>query len=148
MGARIDQDGAAVHDRVSVVPNAIFRRHIVIGNAFFRQHCADPDILTILIGWPALFDHITAKARTLVDAENPAYTAHHTANDPADHGTDWAGRPLTVSRAALHSARDPLGVGHEGRAIAVARTAIPRKRRIMISPELLGKVAIQVWVAV
>jgi hypothetical protein len=114
MGARIDQDRAAVHDRVSVVPNAIFRRHIVIGNAFFRQHCADPDILTILIGRPALFDHITAKARTLVDAENPAYTADHTANDPADHGTDWAGCPLTVSRTALHSAGDPLGVGHDG----------------------------------
>jgi hypothetical protein len=47
VGARFDQNRAVVHDRVSVVPSAIFRRHI-------------------------------------------------------------------VSRAALDSARDPLGVGHDG----------------------------------
>jgi hypothetical protein len=93
VGARVDQDRAVVHDRVSVIPNAIFLWHVVICYAFLRQDCAYPDVLAISIGRAMLFDHITAKARTLIDAENPGYAA----NDAADDGTDGAGSSFAFS---------------------------------------------------
>jgi hypothetical protein len=114
MGARLDQHRAAVDDRVTVFPSAIFRRHIIIGNAFLRQNCADPHILAILIGRAALFDHIVAKARTLIDAENAAYTTDHTANDAADDGTERPGSSFALSRAPLNPAGHTLGKGHDG----------------------------------
>src|SRR5471032_3095582 len=85
VGARIDQNRAVVHDRIAIVPRAIFRRHVVIGNALLGQHGADPDILTILIGRPMLFDDIGVKAGPLIDAEHPGDAADHSANDTTDH---------------------------------------------------------------
>src|SRR4051812_27376859 len=73
--ARLDQNRAAVHDRVAIFPRAIFSRHLVIGNALFRQHGADPDILAVLIGRASLLDDIAAEAGTLVDAQNAGDTA-------------------------------------------------------------------------
>jgi hypothetical protein len=88
VGPRIDQNRTVVHDRVAIIPNAIFRRHIVIGDAFFGQNRADPDVLAILIGRAALLDDIAAKAGTLVHAQNPADATDHPANDAADDGAD------------------------------------------------------------
>jgi hypothetical protein len=114
VGARIDENRPVVHDRITVIPNTIFRRHIVICHAVLRQNGADPYVLAILIGWATLFDHITAKARTLIDAENPGHTADHAANDAADDRSDRPGGSFALSRSPLDSARDPLGVGYDG----------------------------------
>jgi hypothetical protein len=97
MGSRIDQDGAAVHDRITVIPNAIFLRYVVIGDALVRQHPANSDVLTILIGGAALLDDIAAKARTLIDAQNPGDAADYATNDTADHGADRTGGSFAVS---------------------------------------------------
>jgi hypothetical protein len=105
VGTRVDQNRATVHDRVAIVPNAIFLRHIIIGYALLRQNRANPDILAILIGRAVLLNDITAKARTLIDAENAGYSADHAADDTANHGADRTGRSFTVSRSAL----DPTG---------------------------------------
>ena len=59
-------------------------------------------------------DDITAKARTLIDAENPAHTAHHTANDAADDGAKRTGSPFAFSRSPLNPAGDTLGMGYDG----------------------------------
>src|ERR1700722_11855376 len=90
--ARIDQNRAAVHDGVAIVPGAIFRRHVVIGDAVFRQHRADPDILVILIGRTVLLDDVAAEAGTIVHPQHPVDAPDHAANDAADHGTDRTGR--------------------------------------------------------
>src|ERR1700732_4804743 len=81
VGARVDQNRTVVHHRVAIIPNAIFRRHVVIGDALLGQYGADPDILAILIGRGMLLDYITAKAGTLIDAQNPGDATDHAAND-------------------------------------------------------------------
>jgi hypothetical protein len=93
VAARFDQNRAAVHDRVTIIPSAVFRRHVVIGDAVLRQNRANPDILAILIGRAALLDDITAKARTLIDAENPGDSTDHAADD----GADRAGCSFAIS---------------------------------------------------
>jgi hypothetical protein len=98
-----------VHDRVAIVPGAIFPRHLVIGDALLRQYSADPDILAILIGRAALLDHILVKAGTLIDAQDAGDATDHTANDTAHDGADRAGRPFSFSRASLNSTGDALG---------------------------------------
>jgi hypothetical protein len=113
VGSRVDQNRAVVHDRVAIVPYAIFRRHIVIGDARIGQNRADPDVLVISIGRAALLDDITVKARSLVDAENPVNSSDHAANDAADHGADRTGRSLALSGALINSADDPLGLRHD-----------------------------------
>jgi hypothetical protein len=96
-GPRIDQNGTVVHDRVAIVPDAIFRRHIVIGDAFLGQNRADPDVFTILIGRAMLLDRVTAKARTLIDAENAVDATDHTAYDAAHNCSEGTGRSLAFS---------------------------------------------------
>jgi hypothetical protein len=113
VGARIDQNRAAVHDRVAIVPDAVFRRHVVIGDAVVRQNRADPDVIAILIGGAALLDDITAKAGTLIDAEHAGDATDHAANDPANDGADRTGSPLAVPRASLNPTGDPLGLRHD-----------------------------------
>jgi len=97
VGPRIDQDGAAVHNRVTVIPGAIFRRHILVVDALIRQHPANPYVLAILIGRTVLLGSVIAKARTLLDAENPGDATEHPANDTADHGADGTGGSFAVS---------------------------------------------------
>src|ERR1700737_3695892 len=67
VGTRIHQNRPVVHDRVAIIPGAIFPRHLVIGDALLRQFGADPDILAILIGRTTLPAHILANAWTLTD---------------------------------------------------------------------------------
>ena len=110
-GARIDQNRAAVHNRITIIPSTIFRRYIVVVDALIRQHSANSDVLTILIGRAALLDDIIAKARTLIDAQNAGYATDHATNHTADDGADRTGRSFAISRAALNSAGDPLGLG-------------------------------------
>src|SRR5947209_7674302 len=61
--AGIDQNRPVVHDRIAVLPRAIFRRHVVIGYALLGQDGADPDVLAIAVGWAVLLDHIAVEAR-------------------------------------------------------------------------------------
>src|SRR6202453_3492238 len=115
--ARLDQNRAAVHDRVAIIPYAIFRRHVIIRDAGFRQNRADPDRLVIFIGRSALLDHIAVKAGTLIDAEHPGDAAHHAADDTADHGAHRTGRAFAVAGALLNAPGDPsrdlLGSRHD-----------------------------------
>ena len=48
MGARFDQHRTAVHDRVAVIVDAIFRRHVIIGDAVLGQNGADGAVLVDL----------------------------------------------------------------------------------------------------
>src|SRR6188768_1304691 len=102
--ARLDQNRAAVDDRVAVIANAIFLRYVVIGDAFFRQDGADPQIFAVLIRRAALFDDVTAEARTLVDAEDAVHAADDTTDDPADR----TGGPFAVTGAPLDASGDAL----------------------------------------
>jgi hypothetical protein len=111
VGARFDQNRAAVHDRVAIIPNAIFRRHVIIGDARFRQDRADPDRFVIFIGRPALLDHIAVKTGPLIDAEHPGNATHHAADDTADHGADRTGCAFTLAGASLHATGDPVVLG-------------------------------------
>ena len=96
-GTRFDQNRAAIYNRVPIFPGAVFRRHVVIGDAFFRQNRANSDVLAILIGRASLLDNITAKAGTLIDAEDSSYATDHAANDTADDGTDGTGCSFAIS---------------------------------------------------
>src|SRR5665647_1501765 len=101
--ARFDQNRAAIHDRIAILPGgAVFRRHVVIGDAFLRQNRANADVFAILIGRASLLDHITAKAGPLVDAENPGHATDHAANHTADDGADRTGGSLAIPRASLN----------------------------------------------
>src|SRR4051794_33906224 len=111
MRARFDQYGPAVHDRVPIIPHAIFRRHVVIGHARFRQHRADPDILAILIGRAPLLDDIAAEARTLIDAEHAGDAANDPTDRPAYNGSDGTGRALALPGTAFDAAGDALRLG-------------------------------------
>jgi hypothetical protein len=116
VGARFDQNRAAVYDRVAIIPNAIFRRHIVIGDARLGQNGAHPDVLAILIGGMVLLGHIAVKTGTLFDAENARYATHHAANDTADDGADRTGGSFAFPRASLNPAGDPfLGLRRNGK---------------------------------
>ena len=108
VGAGIDQNRAAVHDRVAIIPGAVFRRHVVIGDALFRQNCANPDVLTILIGRATLLDDITVKAWALVHAKNPVHAAHHPADHAADDRANWTRCSFAFPRTSLDPAGDPL----------------------------------------
>jgi hypothetical protein len=108
--ARFDQDRAAIHNRITIISSAVFRRHIVIGDAFLRQNRANSDVLAILIGRATLLDNITVKAGTLVDAENPGDSTDHAANDAANDGADRTGCSFAISRASLNPPGDPLGL--------------------------------------
>jgi hypothetical protein len=94
---RFDQNRTAVHDCIAIIVGAIFRRHVVIGNARIRQNRANPDRLVVLIGGAALLDHVTVKARTLIDSQNSGYAAYDAANDTAHHGADRAGRSFAIA---------------------------------------------------
>jgi hypothetical protein len=112
--ARFDQDGAAVHNRITILPSAVFRRYVVISDAFLRQNRANSDVLAVLIGRPTLLDDVVAKAGTLVDAKNPSDATDHAANHTADDGADRAGCPFAISRASLDPTGNPLGLCHDG----------------------------------
>src|SRR5258708_5269434 len=111
MGTWLDQHGAAVHHRVAIIPDAIFRRHFIIGDAFFRQHRAAADILAILIGRPTLFDHIAAETRALIDAQDAGNAADDTANRAADNGAHGTGCALALAGAAFDASGDALRLG-------------------------------------
>jgi len=96
VGARFDQNRAAVHDRVTIIPSAIFRRHVVIGDAVIGQDSANPDLLTVLIGGTALIDNIAVKAGTLVDAQDPVDATDHAANHPSNDAADRTGGSFAV----------------------------------------------------
>ena len=97
MGARIDQHGAAVHDGVAIVPNAIFLRNFIVGYACFGQHGADPDVLVIMIGGHMPLLDIMMKTRPLIDAENAVDAANYATNDTADDGADRSGSSFALS---------------------------------------------------
>jgi hypothetical protein len=77
---------------------------------FLRQNGANADVLAILIGRTTLFDDVTVKARTLVDAQDACDATNHAANDT----TDRTGSPFAISRAPLNPTGDPLSLGHHG----------------------------------
>jgi hypothetical protein len=113
-GPRLDQNRAAVHDGVAIIPGAVFRRYVVIGDALLRQNRANSDVLAILIGRTTLLDDVTVKAGTLVDAQDAGDATDHAADDTADHGADRTGSPFAISRAPLNPTGNPLGLGHHG----------------------------------
>jgi len=121
VGARIDQNGTVVHDRIAIVADAIFRGHIVIGDAFLGQYRADPHLLVIPIRRTMLLDCVTAKARALIDAKDPVDATDHTANNAADDGSEGTGGSFAFSRTSLNAIGDALlrlrhdGQGHCGR---------------------------------
>jgi hypothetical protein len=110
MGARIDQNRAVIHDRVAVIMDAIFRRHVIIGNAGFGKNGANPDIFAVVIGGAALLDDVAMKTGALIDAENPGDAANHATDDTADYRADRACGAFAFSGAALNSAGHPLGL--------------------------------------
>ena len=97
MGARIDQDGPVVHDRIAIVADAIFRRHIVISDALLGQNGADPNVFVIPIRGAMLFDRVAAKARALIDAKDSIDAADYTADHAANDGSDRTGGPFAIS---------------------------------------------------
>src|SRR5665213_1358780 len=113
-GARIDQHGAAVHDGVAVIVDAVFGRHLVIGDPVLRQDGADPDVLAIRIGRTVLFHHIAVEARALVDAEHAGNSSDHAADDTPDHGTDRSCGTFAIARASFNPARHALGLRQRG----------------------------------
>jgi hypothetical protein len=111
-GTRFDQNRAAIHNRVTIVPDAVFRRHVVIGDAVFRQYRANADVLAILIGRTSLLDNIAAKAGTLIDAEHAGDATDHAANDTADDRADGTGCSFAIPCASFNSPGNPLGLRH------------------------------------
>ena len=97
MGARIDQNGPIVHDRIAIFVDAIFRRHVVIGYALLGQNGADPDFLIIPIRRAMLFDSVAAEARALIDAKNSVDATNYTTNDAAHNGSNRTGGPFAIS---------------------------------------------------
>jgi hypothetical protein len=138
--ARFDQDGAAVHNRITIFPSAVFRRYVVIGDAFLRQNRANSDVLAVLIRRPTLLDDVVAKAGTLVDAKNPGDATDHAANHTADDGADRSGCPSPSLEPRSTPPGTPWACATTGSATVATRAAIPIKRRIMMSPMVLGKV--------
>jgi hypothetical protein len=108
--AWLNQNCAAIYDRVAVFPNAIFLRYVVIRDAFFRQDGANPQILPILIGWAPLLDDIAAKTWTLVDAQDAVDAAHDTTNHTADDRSHRTSRPFTLPGASFYTSRHALRV--------------------------------------
>ena len=107
--ARFDQNSAAIHNRITIVTSAVFRRYLVIADAFLRQNRANSDLLAILIGRATLLDNVGMKAGAFIDAENPGDSTDHAANDAADDGTDGTGGSFAISGASLNPTGDPLG---------------------------------------
>ena len=92
VATRIDQHGAAVHDRVAIIPGgAVFRRHVIIGDACLGQNRAYPDILIILVRRIVPLFDIPVKAGPVVHAQNPVDAADHAANDATNDTADRAG---------------------------------------------------------
>jgi hypothetical protein len=112
--SRLDQNRAAIYDRVAILADAIFRRHVIIGHAVFRKDCANPHILPILIRGAPLFNHIGAKAGTLIDAKDTVYAANDSADDATYDCTDRPCRSLTVPRTALDASGDTLSLARNG----------------------------------
>jgi hypothetical protein len=142
--SRFDQNRAAVYNRVAIIPGAVFRRHVVIGDALFRQNRANADVLAILIGRAPLLDNIIAKARTLIDAENPGDATDDAAKDTADDGADRTGCSFAIPRASLNSTWNPLGLRHGGERHGGGKDSYSDKTADHDISMVLGKVAVQV----
>jgi hypothetical protein len=112
-GTWFDQNRAAIHNRVAIIPCAVFRRHVVIGHAVFGQNGADADVFTIFIGRVPPLDDIIVKAGAVIDAENAAHSTNHAANDTADHGAERTGGSFAISRSSFDPTGDPLRLRHD-----------------------------------
>src|SRR5918993_5897885 len=95
MGARIDEQGAVVHDGVPVVANTVFGRHLVVGDPARRQHSPDPNLLLISMGARALLNDILLEAWPLLVGK----TANDSAAYSADHGSHGTANDSTADRA-------------------------------------------------
>jgi hypothetical protein len=115
VGSRVDQNGATIHDGVSVLARAILRRHLVIGDTLFRQYRPNSYIFVVLIGWAPLFDDIRMEPRPLVDPKDACDAADDAADHATDNGTDRTCRPVAISGAPLNAARDALGLACNGK---------------------------------
>jgi hypothetical protein len=115
VGSRVDQHGAAIHDGVSVLAHAIFRRHIVIGDTLIGEHRPNPYIFVVLIGRAPLFDHIGTEARPLIDPKDAGYSANDAADHATNDGPDGTRRPFPISCASFNAARDALGLACNGK---------------------------------
>jgi hypothetical protein len=134
-GPRIDQNGATIHDRVSVLAYAILRRHIVIADTLIGEYRANSYIFVILIGRAPLFDDIRAEARPLIDAKDASHSANDAANHATDNCPDGTRRPFPIAGTPLNAARDALGLACNGKQYGATTTAAaPTKRRIMVTP--------------
>ena len=106
--ARLDQNRAAIDDRVAVVANTIFLRYVVVGDAFFRQDSADPQIFAVLIRRAPLFDDVSAETRTRVDAQDAVHAADDTTDHAPDDRSDRTCCPLPLPGASFYTSRDAL----------------------------------------
>jgi hypothetical protein len=115
VGSRIDQNGATIHDCVSVLARAIFRRHIVIGDTLFGQNRPNSYVFVVLIGRAPLFDDIRMEARPLVDPKDAGDAANDAADHATNNGADRTCCPVAISGASLNAARDALGLACNGK---------------------------------
>jgi hypothetical protein len=105
MGPRIDQHGTVVHDSISIVADAIFRRHVVVCHAGIGQHRADADIFVVMIGGIMTLNNVAVEPGALIDPQNTIHAADHATNDASNDSPDRAGRPISLTRTSL----DPTG---------------------------------------
>jgi hypothetical protein len=115
VGSRVDQNGATIHDGVSVLAHAILRRHIVIGNARFGEYRPNSYVFVVLIGRAPLFDDIRMEARPLVDPEDAGYAANDAADHATHNGADGTCRPVSIPGTSLNAAGDALGLACNGK---------------------------------
>jgi hypothetical protein len=113
-GSRVDQHGATIHDRVSVLAHAILRRHIVIVDTLVGKYRPNSYIFVVLVGRVPLFDHISAEARPLIDAKDACYSTDDAADHTTDNCPDGTCRPVSLSGTPLNAAGDALGLACNG----------------------------------
>src|SRR4051794_40678523 len=108
-GARLDQHGAAVHDRVVVAPRAaIFGRNVVIADSSLGQDRTNCEGLRIRVRRHLLTNNIFAEPRSISDAQNAGNPASHTANHSTDDSTERTRSLAPFSRASRCAARNAL----------------------------------------
>src|SRR5918993_2952134 len=111
MGARIDEQGAVVHDGVPVVANTVFGRHLVVGDPARRQHSPDPNLLLIPMGARALLNDILPKAWPLLISKAANDSAAYSAN----HCSHWTANDSTADRSGRRARSSPTGLRLHGK---------------------------------
>jgi hypothetical protein len=109
------QDRSIVNNCVPITTgNMVLLWYIVVSDAAFRKHGTDANLFLVAIRGPSFSNHVLAKARPVIHAEDAADRSGHRSDCSANDSTRGSGRTTTCLCAFLCATDCALSIGIAG----------------------------------